>query len=442
MNYIVTLLSLLLMTLIGFSLIKFMNVFEKRSDYEMLPYAFGLGAGISSLQLYLYSRLGVPWQLGLVAAPLVIVVLACLVRGKIALTKPKIMGKNSFIEKLLIAAICILIIYVALESVMRPVTAWDGWSSWLLRAKMFFIEKGVAPATFAYIPSEYPVVVSLMSTFLYLLIGKVDDRSALLLYPAFYIALGLLFYNSLTSLTGKKIALLFTFLTLSIQNVIRHSGRFEAGQADIILGFYAFASLMLFSLYSKAKNIKTLILLQMFLIITSLIKDDGISLVLFIQVMLLFLILKRRSYAHLLLFMMWLLPFMEWQLFKAKLALPSTPSYIGNAIHVERIPLIVAEFAKEFLNIGNWNLVWVAFIISVAIYITAFRRNFRYFPYYGIVIFQICVYAGVFLFTSPDPHQHIPNVINRAFLHVVPIAMFAVAANTAIIKGKLKNDKV
>lgn len=352
------------------------------------------------------------------------------------------MGKNSLVEKLLLIAIGILIIFVTLESQMRPVTAWDGWSSWLLRAKMFFIEKGVTPGTFAYIPSEYPVAVSLMSTFLYLFMGKLDDKSVLLLYPAFYIALGLLFFSSLTLITGKKIALLFTFLLLSIQNVIRHSGRFEAGQADIILGFYAFASLMLFSLYSKVKNLKTLLLLQMFLVITSLIKDDGISLVLFIQGILLFLILKRKSYTHLLLFVVWLLPFIEWQLFKTKLVLPSAPSYIGNTLHLDRIPLIFVEFAKEFLNIGNWNLVWIAFAISVVIYITSIKRNLRYLPYYGIVIFQICVYAGVFLVTSPDPHHHIPNVINRAFLHIVPIAMFAVAANTAIIKGKLKNDKI
>lgn len=71
MNFILALLSILLMTVIGFSIIKFLNVFEKRSGYEILPYALGLGAGVASLQLYLYSRVGAPWQLGLITAPMV-----------------------------------------------------------------------------------------------------------------------------------------------------------------------------------------------------------------------------------------------------------------------------------------------------------------------------------------------------------------------------------
>lgn len=442
MSFVLAVIAIVFMTFVGFLIIKSLHVLEEMSDFEKLPYAFGLGAGIISFQLYFYSRVGWSWQLELLLLPWAIFFIAFLFRGKMSFSLKKNKQKNSITQKFWVILIGILMFYVTMEAIMRPVTSWDGWSSWLLRAKMFFVENGVTPGTFAYIPSEYPVVVSLMSTYLYLFMGRVDDRSVLLLYPVFYIALGLLFFNSLKLIIGNKFALLFTFLILSIQNVIRHSGRFEAGQADIILGFYAFASLMLFLLYNKAKNLKTLFLLQMFLAITALIKDDGISLVLFIEVILVILMIRRKTYKHTLLVLLWLLPFAEWQFFKSKLMLPSTPSYIGSGFHLERIPLILVEFTKEFLNISNWNLLWIAFFISFAIYLTSFRRNARFLPYYGIVIFQICVYAGVFLFTSPDPQQHIPNVINRAFLHIAPIALFAVAVNVAIIKRKLKNDKV
>lgn len=307
---------------------------------------------------------------------------------------------------------------------------------------MFFIEGGVTPHTFSYIPSEYPVVVSLMSTYIYLFIGKVDDRMVLLLYPAFYVFLGWAFYFSLKKFLGSKASFFFTFLLLSLQNVIRHSGRFEAGQADIVLGFFAFLCTTLVLIYLKNKNFRDLLLLQFFLAVTSLIKNDGISIVVMLECFIVFSVLKDRLNKRVLTSFIFLAPFIEWQLFKSSLKLPSAPSYIGGGLHFERISIIILEFGKEFLNITNWNFLWPVFFCSLFLLVFLKKTHNNAVLLNLLVCAQILVYMSVFLFTSPDPNFHIPNVANRAFLHIAPIALFAVAVNTAIIKGKLKHDKI
>lgn len=307
---------------------------------------------------------------------------------------------------------------------------------------MYYIKKGVVADTFTYIPSEYPVLVSLMSTYLYVVMGSIDDRMVLLLYPSFYIFLGIMFFNSVKEAIGRKLSLVFTFLLLSTQNIIRHSGRFEAGQADIILGFYTFACVTLTVLYQKTKKLGTLLLLQIFLAITALIKDDGVSMAVIIEIFLIFSVLKSKKYWRILSVFIWLAPFFEWQYFKATLMLPKLPSYLGGAIRFERISLITTEFLKEMLSVSNWNFLWPFFFFSLIIFLMFAKKRKEYCFVYLVVVAQMIVYACVFLFTYPDPHYHIPNVINRAFLHIAPVALFAVALNTDIIRRIVKNGKV
>lgn len=442
MNLGLVILGILIMTSVGFALIRLFRMLENISDYEVLPYAFGVGASLLSFQLYLYSRLQVPWLIGFLMAPWLLVIFCALLlkRPVFEFRIPK--KRMGFIEKTLLILIVFSAFFVVLEGIMRPVTSWDGWSSWLLRAKMYFVEKGVKPEIFTYIPSEYPVIVPLMSTYLYLFMGKVDDKSVLLLYPVFYVALGFMFYFSLRKIISSKGALFFTFLLLSIQNIIRHSGRYEAGQADIILGFYSFASMMLFMMYEKTRNFGNLLLMQIFLSSTALIKNEGISISAFIETILVAQMIRRKSYKHIFTTLIWLTPLVDWQFFKFGLRLPSVPSYIDAGFHFDRFLLISLEFIKEFINIGNWNLLWVTFFASLLCVGMLYKKSARYIPLFSLIVFQLFVYAAVFFFTSPDPQYHIPNVINRTFLHIAPLAVFAVGANVVIIRNKLKNGKV
>lgn len=441
MNILVAFLSCLVMMIIGYVVIKVFKLLENVEDMEKLPYSFGLGAGLVAFQLYIYSRLTIEWGVLSVIVPWVFFIIVARFFNKLQfkLTTKKI--KVRFFAKVVILLIFLLVLYVFAESIVRPLTSWDGWSSWLFRAKMFSMENGVEAKLFFYVPTEYPVLVSLMSSFIYLLMGAIDDRAVLLLYPFFYLFLGSMFFISLKKHLGMQMSILFAFLLFSTQNLIRHSGRFEAGQADVILAFYVFATIMLFLLYEKSRDFRNLLLLQSFLAITALIKDEGAFFALFIEVILAYFVIKMKAYRHLVAFILFFFPFVEWQFYKTFLDLPKVPSYIQYSYHMERIPIILSEFIKEFANLSNWNFLWPAFFISFFCYVLCYKKNMQLLFLHFTVIFQLGIYAGVFLFTSPDPIYHIPNVINRTFLHLAPLALFAVGMTYAVYK-KYKYDKI
>jgi hypothetical protein len=403
-------------------------------DIEKLPFSFGLGAGVVAFQLYVYSRFHIFWNVFLILVPWILLLATAFYFRKNELNFTLKITRVSVFSKLLIILIVILLFIVFIESISRPIPAWDGWASWLFRAKMFFVENGVKTQIFSYVPSEYPVIVSLMTTFLYKVLGFIDDRSVLLLYPSFYLSLTIMFFFSLKKTVGVARALLFTFLLISTQNIIRHSGRFEVGQADFILGFYMFASFSLFILFSRSKKLGNFILLQLFLAITALIKNEGIPFVLIIQMFLLVFIYKHRLFKILPYFLYFVIPFGDWQIFKASVHLFVITSYIQSSLHPERVGIIIYEYMKEFLKLANWNLLWIAFFVSYVVYIIRRKSSQNLAVPYIIVFLQLLVYCSVFLFTSTNPMLHIPNVNNRELIHLAPIAVYIVC----IVFSKLK----
>jgi hypothetical protein len=211
---------------------------------EKLPYALGLGIGSISFQLFTYSRLKVPWNQLSIILPWIIIFayLFYVERQKIHFIKLHFKGKFSKLDNFFGILLVVVIFYTGFEAWLRPLSAWDAWAIWLLKAKMFFVDGFVNPHVYHLLKDSYPYVINLAATFIYIILGKVDDRAVLLLFFSFYLMLGLTFFSFSRQRFGVFSALLFTFLLLSIQNLIRHGGRFEAGYADLALGFYIFTA--------------------------------------------------------------------------------------------------------------------------------------------------------------------------------------------------------
>lgn len=438
MTILVVIIALFFMIIIGYSIIKAFDLIPGINDYERLPFAFGLGAGLVAFQLYFYSRLGIEWNNLIILMPWIIFILFSVYFKAISFDfkiKREGLTRSSIFLLILIIG---LFSFAFVESILRPVPAWDGFASWQMRSKMFFIEGGLTQNIFNYIPSEYPEIISLMTVFLYKILGFIDDRNGMLLYPVFYLSLGVMFFSALKIKLNLGWSLFFTFLLLSTQNLVRHSGWIEAGQADMILGFYIFSSVILLLIFIKNKNLKTFILLQSYLIITTLTKNEGVAIIILIQGILVIYLLKNRMYSWFLLFLVWLLPFVEWQYFKHSLDLGRYPSYFGSVIHIDRVFLISKSYLKELLNIGNWNFVWISFLYSFFLYLIYLRKSKELFLLFLIVISQLFVYGGIFLFTTPDPNSHIPNVLNRALLHLLPLAVLIIG----FVFGDLNINKI
>ena len=300
MNAVVVILSILFITSIGYAVLRGFNFLSTKNNLFAIGASYGLGVGCISMQLYLYSRLSIPWQKETLLIPWIILFIVLLLknRKKIHVGFPKFHALK-LLDKILLISILLTVAYVIFEALMRPVVAWDAWANWLMQAKAFFITGGIRPDLLMYMDSQYPLTINLLGTFIYLMLGGIDDTAVLLTSSAFYIFLSITFFAALRKRYSIRYALFFTFLLVTTQNLIRHGGRLEAGLADLPLGYFAFLSVLFLFEYFKKSTVKTLLIFTIFLSITSLIKFEGVFLSSFIALCAIVHIIRHKFYNHL-----------------------------------------------------------------------------------------------------------------------------------------------
>lgn len=415
--------GIIFITLIGYCLIKKFRLINF-GDVEILPYSFGLGGGVVALQLFIYSQLKLQWSLFSLLLPWIILLFLSV--GNIKLIFPFKKVKLDRVEVILSLLILILALFVGFEAMIRPLSAWDGWATWVFKAKAFYIDGNVNPNLFFYMNSDYPYLISLIITFLYTFIGGFNDQSILLLFFSFYLFLGIAFFFSLLKNLSIKRSLIFTFLLLSTQNIVRHGGRFEVGYVDLALGFYMFMSFELLLQYVKSKKLSNLIILNTFLGFTALIKNEGVAFSIIVQAITIYHVLKFKKFRHLYILFFWAIPILNWSVFKFINHLPQNYLFTNIVLRMERIMIALREIFSQIVNIGNWNLLWFAFFTGFFAYL--FSRKFIELNIaYVIIFFQLLVYVIVFLLTPIDPVLHIRNVMDRLLIHLAPLAVFTVA---------------
>lgn len=109
---------------------------------------------------------------------------------------------HPFINTLLVLFLTGQIAYVALMAAGRPLTVWDSWVNWGMKARILFREGGVTSALYAD-PSravallDYPISIPLVQAWIYRWLGAPDDRLAGVIFPLFYLALVVILYTSL-----------------------------------------------------------------------------------------------------------------------------------------------------------------------------------------------------------------------------------------------------
>lgn len=432
MSELIIIFSLLYFTAIGFAIFQIFN-FPPKNYYLKIPLYFGIGSGLGSVQLYLYSRTNLSWNPILLILPWAILFLISLKRvskeNLYSLLKPKIFRyKETPLINFFSLLIILLIVFVLIEADIRPVTLWDGWASWLLIPKIFFFDGTVKSEALRYVNSEYPLLVNLGVTYLYIFLHQINDRVILIYFWAYYAFTGFIFFAYLRHMKKNSSAYVFTFLLISTQNLIRHGGRFDAGDADLILGFYIFCSSIIFLFFNKYGKMKTLVLLQIFLAITSLIKNEGLFFSAMIEIFIAYTLLKTKNYNQLITILIWIIPIFDWQIYKILFHLPRIPGYISTVPHFERLFAILILFFDEFFNIPRWNFLWVLFLICFIYYLLQ-KRKTEVDLLYNLVFSQLIIYFIVYIFTNSAIGfvPYVQNTLDRLLLHLAPLALLASA---------------
>lgn len=428
MNIIITLCVLSLTTLIGFLVIERLRLIRGDNVALKIAMGFGVGFGIGALQMFLYYILNIEWSREGLVIPYVIIL--PLLLKKIKLRRIRFSFANiPKVNYFLITLIALLAAFTMFESVLRPLSSWDGWSSWQMRAKVYFHEKQISVESFHYLQTEYPLAVSLYSTFLYVVLDEVDDTAVQLISWFFYIMVGLTAYAFIKKEAGTRPALWASFLLLSTQNLIRHGGRFEAGMADIVLGYYILAALIALYYYISSKELKQAILFVLFLIIATQIKNEGTAFSL-IAVLIYAYYAIRAGRSHLFVLIFYAFALIGWQVFKFLLNLPkSILMYPANFDGFTFIRIVWEELV-QYLSIQNWNMGWFYF------FVTLFLINRKYVVFYIAICVQILLYVFIFLTSSMVPWEHAKGISDRLFLHLYPSAVTVSMLTTFMLLKK------
>lgn len=426
MNELIVLATIGFITTVGYTIIRGFNLLSSKENLFAIACSYGLGVGLITSQLYLYSRMQVPWMVEYIFTPWLLIIgwIVIKKRKDIVFSLPKFTSLR-LVDTLLIIGIILTVGYVVFEALIRPVTVWDGWAIWLMKSKIFFIDGMINPEILNYVRSDYPLIVSLLGTFVYLVLGHVNDTAVLLTSVAFYIFLGLAIFAAIKNEYGLTYALLFTFLFVTLQNFVRHGGRLEAGQADLPLGYYTFMCTMLLIEYIRKSNSKVLLLLSSFLGITCLIKFEGIPISLVIVGFLLYHIYKHKLYRHIIFLLFWFIPFIDWQIYKKMYHLSYT--YFSGHTFIFSFGKIVEAFTgtvRELLNVKSWNLLWITYFYTF--FIAQKKLTYTQFILHAIILSQLLLYLGIYSFTTGNNPE---SSIQRLLVHIAPLVLYSIAVS-------------
>jgi len=208
----------------------------------MLSYAIGMGAiPIYMLLLYLAGLAFTPFTIYLpLFACMVPIYTYRLLRdtGKERLSFSGI--KFSKLNILFLIGILFEVFHSFFRALIRPIESFDSVASFAIKAKVFFLAKGIPQDFFQNLAGHfphprYPLMVPLQETFCFLSMGSFNDLLVKALFPLHFLALIVLFYFSIKEIINRNIAFVFTFLLCSLNELNRFSA---TGFTDIHFSLY------------------------------------------------------------------------------------------------------------------------------------------------------------------------------------------------------------
>lgn len=420
--------SIILLCLIGFLVIEIVGVFKERSLLEKIAFSYGIGIGSITLQMLLYSMLHIQWSREVILVPWLLLGVYVFLKKRISKMRMSISLPKDTIFSVLTLSVCLVAVYVLFESILRPVPAWDAWSNWFLGGKAFYLEKSFDPSFVQFVNNSNPPLVNFLVSFTYIINQGIEQRLTLLTFSFFYICLLIVFYYSLKDTIGARSAMFFTFLLATTQNVIRHAGLYDVGHADLPLGYFMFCSAIFLQQFLRTRSWRYLFIFNVFLGFSTLVKSEGIPFFLICEVIALYSMIKNREYRKITILLVGLSISLSWILSVFVYKLPISP-FIQGPFMLSRIPDVFVSMVREFLNVGRWNFLWLAFFLGLLM-----RKMFSEQKIiYALFLLQLMVYFSVYLLTPREPVGHIVGSFDRLLLHITPIAFYL----TAVSFGKI-----
>ncbi|RJR26073.1 hypothetical protein C4578_00030 [Candidatus Microgenomates bacterium] len=302
-----------------------------------------------------------------------------------------------------------------------PMQSMDTIGIWLLKAKAFYLE-GFFPKTmlfserYSFSHQQYPLLLPLLFSFIYKIVGSINEKAVLVVYPFLYLSIVFLAFKTLEKRAGAFCALIFSFGYAVFSPLLGQGGRVHAGNADILLTLLYWVGLYL--IVSFKNKDKTLYFLALLAAIASQIKTEGV----FMLALLFF--VETGFKKKILPFVLGFLPFLAWQ---STIIVSRIPNDFGfRLIPFYQLPgsiLTVSFFLiKEFLNFKNWYIFWPLFGL-VVFFGPEMQRQTKDEVLKPLILISF-FYFLTYVFSSISPETYVSSSIDRVLLQISPLFYF------------------
>jgi hypothetical protein len=425
--------------------------------------SFMIGMGVISLQMFVYSALSIPLGFFSVALPWGVLLPIALITSrdnpvKKAAKKGLFPDKFPAIDIILYSIIFFQITYVISYITMFPISGWDAWTIWFLKAEAFFIDGGVSvrfllDGDYGHHP-DYPLMIPLSVAWVYFTMGKVNEIAAKLIYPLQFLSLIFIFHYFVKKHSNQRMALLFTAMISLTPIILVHAAGFPVriwtlytgdyvGYSDLTLSIIFFMAGAFLYLFIKEEKIPWAILAALFLAMGAWTKNEGLPFALFGTLILTFHLARKKLWKHLTWVAVILFVFIgPWVLFKKYHHFPLDPfapdiTWTFVMDHFDRIKIILPRLWHYLIQPELFNFTWLVYLLGVVL-------NWRFSlqnplaSLNALLLFQFLMYIFAYLISPSDLYWQLATTLERVILQLVPLSMMISAINSRyFLKGEI-----
>jgi len=390
MYYLWFIISILLFFITGNAVLKLIDhKYRYHNTIERVVISYFLGVGIVALiQLYAMCC-----RIPLTKTNILLLLLPFfIVQAYFCVTKKNIVFKSKSIshrigqiglhgkEAVLTVYLVLLCLIMLFACLSFPIYSYDARAVWSFKAKIIFYQHSVFNDDFLdqyrfHPNTAYPLLMPLCQSFIYNILGSVDEYLVKILFALFYISLVLFIYHTQRDFfsLGRLHSLIFTAVSVSVPFLfVIFSGSVPSAYIDFPFAcFYTFTVVYLLK-YLREHNLVHIIIAALSAAFCIFIKNEGG--VLFLISLAIFIGEKKVAKGFIIYLLLPIALTLPWFWLRAKFPViyDSNPLHFLTFTNVmqgfPRFGLVMKLTLREmFLNLRSWGLLWVIIFFSVAL---------------------------------------------------------------------------
>jgi len=438
--------SIIIAVFIGWNVLYIISArYKDISFLERLFLSYGIGLGSVSMEMLLFHLLGLKFDLVAMLIPWTALVLINITihfaptrkSDTVKMLKRKI--RWNALAVFFVCGIAFEIGYAFLRALIRPMESYDAVAIYAIKSKIFYLAGSIPQNYFGNLSSffphpDYPLNIPLAETFVYLVMGNLNDELVKIIFPLYFTGILVLFYFAVRRFANARYALLFTFILATIPQFNNYAAN---AYVDLPLAYYYFASaIFLFRWLADRNRTGPLIISALMVALAGWTKNDGLmyciinTCVILIFIMLNLKKITRKDIWRLLLYLSIIfLVSLPWSLAKGPAHIVNNeidlknlnPANLVKQFH--KIVPIIYEYQKQFFGPKKWNIFWPA---AFFIIIFNFRKALSGIGKYMALSISLAVlgYSLFYMISYVDVNFFLSKTWSRFLIHFLPVAVY------------------